>query len=105
MLWALVWVTIVLGGLGTIAFLAFRLWRQAKALLAQLEASGEVLGRLTEAIEALDRTPAHLPAELVLSDERRADLHQARAEVSAARTLRRQDRAARAGAQWAEITG
>jgi hypothetical protein len=60
-LWVLVWVLLVLGAALLFFLLGRRLWRQARALSAELGTATERLTELTDRLEALDGAPVARP--------------------------------------------
>jgi hypothetical protein len=60
-LWVLVWVLLVLGAALLFFLLGRRLWRQARALSAELGTATERLTELTDRLEALESAPVDLP--------------------------------------------
>ena len=58
MLWVLVWVLLVLGAALVFFLLGRRLWRQVKALSAELSTATERLTVLTDRLAELDTAPA-----------------------------------------------
>ena len=57
MLWVLVWVLLVLGAALVFFLLGRRLWRQAKALTAELGAATDRLTELTDRLAELETAP------------------------------------------------
>ncbi|TGO04678.1 hypothetical protein [Serinibacter arcticus] len=106
--WWLVWVVLVVLALAVLAWIGFRLYRSFRALLAEVRLAQGVLERLetrlAELEEVAEATSAIAP-EITASDERRAELREVRAGVSAVRRARKQARYDRVSARWAGITG
>ena len=64
MLWVLVWVLLVLGAALVFFLLGRRLWRQAKALTAELGTATDRLTELTDRLaDARDRPGGRGPSE------------------------------------------
>lgn len=102
MIWFAVWTTLVLATLAGAALLGQRLWRSGKALLAQLHETGEVLDRLQDRIDELERARTetdHVP-DLVATDEQRARWRAVRATNRERREERRRRRRAATYARW-----
>ena len=57
MLWVLVWVLLVLGAALVFFLLGRRLWRQGKALTAELGTATDRLAALTDRLAELDSAP------------------------------------------------
>ena len=57
MLWVLIWVLLVLGAALVFLLLGRRLWRQAKALTAELGAATDRLTELTDRLAELETAP------------------------------------------------
>lgn len=106
--WWLVWVLLVLAALAFLIWIGLRLYRQVKALLAELRRAEAVVIELQEKIADLEEaaaTAGAIEADLTLTPERRAELHETRAAVRATRQARRRARYERASASWDEVTG
>ena len=58
MLWVLIWVLLVLGAALVFFLLGRRLWRQAKALTAELGTATDRLTELTDRLAELESAPA-----------------------------------------------
>lgn len=101
--WWPIWIVLVLATLALLVWLGLRLWRSAKALLAEVERAGAVLDALDA--DSADHAVAPIESELFASPERRAELRASRSAVRAARRARRRDRFERAYATWQTITG
>ena len=95
MLWFAVWTVLVVGTLVGAFFLLRRLYRQAKALLAELSRAADVLGQVADRASELAEASAALstpaPVDLVDAGPARAR----RAETALATERRRDARAAR----------
>ena len=93
MLWFAVWTVLVLATLAGAFWLGRDLWRKGKALLAELQRAGDVVGALGDRAEALTAAGAAPVRHDVLSDPQ---VHRERlAALSARRVERRADRALR----------
>ena len=57
MLWVLIWVLLVLGAALVFFLLGRRLWRQVKALTAELGTATDRLTELTDRLAALEPSP------------------------------------------------
>ena len=94
MLWFTVWTVLVLATLAGAFLLGRDLWRQGRALLAELERAGDVVGRLAERAEELQAAAQAQPlTHHVLTDpavhrDRLDGLRAARAARRAQRELR-----------------
>jgi hypothetical protein len=92
--WFTVWTVLVLATLAGAFWLGRDLWRKGRALLAELERAGQVVGELADRADALAAAAAATPIQHdLLSDpdthrERLAALHAARAARRAERRLR-----------------
>ncbi|WP_156250566.1 hypothetical protein [Pseudactinotalea terrae] len=91
MIWFVVWAVLVLGTLAGALLLGLRLWRQGKALLAQLSQTGEVMDQLQARIEELEAARGPEPTltpSLLATEEQRAHwraVRQANRDTRAAR--------------------
>ena len=96
-LWFTVWTVLVVATLAGALWLGRDLWRKGKALLAELERAGEVVGALADRADALTaEAQAQPPHHDLLTDPevhraRRGDLRAARAARRAERALRHAD--------------
>lgn len=92
MIWFVVWAVLVLGTLAGALLLGLRLWRQGKALLAQLSQTGEVMDQLQARIEELEAArgpePTFTPS-LLATQEQRAHWRAVRAANHDTRAARR----------------
>lgn len=74
MVWFAVWTVLVLGTLIGAVLLGRRLWRQGKALLAQLSETGRVMDQLQTRIEDLEAArgsePTFTPSLLATEEQR-----------------------------------
>jgi hypothetical protein len=93
-LWFTVWTVLVLATLAGAFWLGRDLWRKGRALLAELERAGEVVGELADRADALAAAAAQAPIRHdVLTDpdvvrDRLTLLRAARAARRAERELR-----------------
>lgn len=91
MIWFAVWTVLVLATIAGAVLLGLRLWRSGKALLTQLETTGQVMDRLQTRIEELEAvrgpeptfTPSLLATEV--QRERWRAVRQANLDTRAAR--------------------
>jgi hypothetical protein len=99
-LWFTVWTVLVLATLAGAFWLGRDLWRKGRALLAELERAGQVVGELAERADALTAAAQAQPLHHdVLTDP---DVHRARlGALRAARALRRAERQLRHTATFA----
>ncbi|MBN8883602.1 hypothetical protein EDD28_2973 [Salana multivorans] len=107
--WWLVWVLLSVAALVFLGWVLLRLWRAFRALLAELEALGELMDRLEARMAELDELAAAEGTSegpgIVLTPRERAELHALRAEIKARRNARRQARYRKVSATWDGITG
>jgi hypothetical protein len=90
-LWFTVWTVLVLATLAGAFWLGRDLWRKGKALLAELERAGEVVGALADRADALTAAAQAQPLHHDLLTD--PDVHRARlATLAAARAVRRAER-------------
>lgn len=103
----LVWVILVIGAIVFLGWVVTRLWRAGKGLAAELVRAQETLERLEARMAELEEISQRAPvrAEIVLTQDRRRELHERRAQVKRIRRARKQARFERASAQWDRITG
>lgn len=103
----LVWILLVVSAFVFLGWVVTKLWRAGKGLAAELALAQETLERLEARMAELDEIAARAPvrAEIVLSDDRRRELRERRAQVKRIRRARKQARFERAQAQWDRITG
>lgn len=99
-LWVVVWVVLVLGAAVSAAVLWHGLWRRVRALGAELERAGAVVGRLEERIAELTPPPEAPRLPAVVDDAAREAVRARRADLRAARRARSQRRVDRAVARW-----
>jgi biopolymer transport protein ExbB/TolQ len=91
MVWFTVWAVLVLGTIVGAVLLGLRLWRQGKAVLAQLQETEQVMQRLQTRIEELEAArgpePAFTPALLATEEQRQhwRAVRQANRDTRAAR--------------------
>ncbi|WP_146901410.1 hypothetical protein [Cellulomonas aerilata] len=91
MLWFIVWTVLVLATLAGAFWLGRDLWRKSRALLAELERAGRVVGELGDRAEALTAAAEAQPLHHDLLGD--PDVHRARlAALQAARAARRAQR-------------
>lgn len=99
-LWVGVWVVLVLGAAVTAALLWRGLWRRVRALVAELEAAGAVVGRLEDRIAELTSPPVAPGPPALVDDAARRAVRARRDGLRAARRARSQARRDRAIARW-----
>lgn len=103
MLWFSVWLVLVLLTLGGAFLLGRRLWRSAKALLAEVEAAAAVTERLAELqVELAERypTPASPRPDIDAGPGERARFQEVRDAHRWAVRRRRRARLRRAARHW-----
>jgi hypothetical protein len=90
-IWFAVWTVLVLATIAGAVLLGLRLWRSGKALLKQLEATGEVMDRLQTRVEELEAArgpePVFTPSLLATEEQRERwrTVRQANRDTRAAR--------------------
>jgi hypothetical protein len=107
-LWFAVWTTLVVATLAGAALLGITLWRKAKALMAQLEATNDVLAQLQDRVaelEALQPQPAAFEPGFLADRTERERWRTVRLSNRAARRSRRATRHAVAHARWDDLLG
>lgn len=103
MLWFAVWTTLVLATLVGAVLLGLRLWRSAKALLAQLHETSAVIDQLQARIDALEaaQAPEQEPTPSLLADDaERARWRAVREQNLQRRAERRYRRRTATFARW-----
>ncbi|MBZ2195121.1 hypothetical protein [Occultella gossypii] len=106
MLWFSVWTVLVLATLVGAFLLGRRLWRSAKALMAQAGATSQVLGELSAKIAELEAAAGQARTfrpDLVATEDQRETWRSRRAENLATRRARVQVRRSRTLARWRSI--
>lgn len=106
--WWLVWVLLAVAALGFLIWVGLRLWRSFRALIKEVQAAQVVIDRLGETVARLEEAAGEaeqIEARLLLSQQERDEVHQARAEVRAQRSARRTVRYERAVTSWDQLTG
>jgi hypothetical protein len=107
-LWFVVWTTLVVATLAGIALLGISLWRKAKALMAQMQVTNDVLAQLQDRVaelEALQPQPAPFEPAFVADGAERERWRSVRLSNRAARRSRRATRHAIAHARWEDLLG
>ncbi|TDE92516.1 hypothetical protein EXU48_13240 [Occultella glacieicola] len=106
MLWFSVWTVLVLGTLVGAFLLGRRLWRSAKALMAQAGETSRVMADLSAKVAELEAaagaTRTFTP-DLAATQEQRENWRARRAENLASRRARVQARRSRTLARWRSI--
>lgn len=66
MLWFLIWTVLALGAVAVLALLALRLWRQAKALMAEMATTTRRFEDVVSRLESLPGSPGgrHVPYDV-----------------------------------------
>lgn len=107
MIWWPVWIVLILGALAVLVVLGVRLYRQGKALAAEVERALAVAERLEQRMAELEELAQEreIAPELFLTPERRAELSELRAQVRATRRARRDARYQRVRERWNRVTG